>query len=365
MSYFLILCIGFYVLTSFFLLLSLRKTSPAATLESFPYVSVLVAARNEAHNLPACLDALLALDYPREKLELIVIDDGSQDETLSIARQYQQQCGWLRVLAPGESENHIPGKGRALAKGIDAARGEFIFVTDADCTVPPTWIKGLLVEFDPETALVGGFTLLKAAPSSAWQKAQGLDVLFLLGMAYAMARRGRPLSWLGNNLAFRRRAYEQVGGAEIFARSLVEDFALIRAFRRAGWRIRFTPAAAAFVSSRPQENLREFYHQRKRWASGISKVPLDGVVLLVTSFATHWALVAGLFMCPVDAILFAFFAVLVMDLSFLVRLLSLLGRRDLLIYFPLFQGLYFAYTMLFPLLFVVDRRIIWKDFVWK
>ncbi len=112
-----------------------------------PRVTVVVPAYNEAQSLTLCLDALKAQDYPRSAVEIIVVDDGSTDETAAIARAAD-----VRVICQ-------PNRGPASARnaGIAAATGEVILFTDADCEPLPDWITQMMAPLaDPTIAGVKG-----------------------------------------------------------------------------------------------------------------------------------------------------------------------------------------------------------------
>jgi cellulose synthase/poly-beta-1,6-N-acetylglucosamine synthase-like glycosyltransferase len=112
-------------------------------------VSVVVAAYDAAGVIGACLRSLLDLDYPKDRLEVIVVDNGSRDETAAIVRA----CARDAILA---SE---PRRGAAAARnrGIALARGEVVAFTDADCVVESDWLAALVTGLvDPEVGVAGG-----------------------------------------------------------------------------------------------------------------------------------------------------------------------------------------------------------------
>ncbi|MCL4519229.1 MAG: glycosyltransferase [Thaumarchaeota archaeon] len=191
-------------------------------------VSVVVAAKDEEKNLPGCLQSLLDLEYPKELLEIIVVNDQSVDSTPEIIDSVARE-GNLFVRRVDASEGgSTRGKANALAQGIDMATGEFIFLTDADCFVPPTWILETLKYFDRDTGIVGGVTLISNTARLIYG-IQALDWDFLLTVGAGAASIGKPVACLGNNLAFRKKAYDEVGGYRKIRFSVTEDFALFKA----------------------------------------------------------------------------------------------------------------------------------------
>ena len=104
--------------------------------EEFPTVSVIIPARNEEKNIGQLLEALRQQDFPAEKLEIIVVDDHSEDQTAAIARSFLN----VRVL-PFREEGLNSYKKKALEKAVAAACGELIVCTDADCIPTKEWLS--------------------------------------------------------------------------------------------------------------------------------------------------------------------------------------------------------------------------------
>jgi O-antigen biosynthesis protein len=114
-----------------------------------PQVSVIVPVFNSATTIQACVESLRTLDYPKENLELIVIDNGSTDRTADVLNQYHDQ---LRIL--GENKR---GAAAARNRGLRDARGEIIALTDADCVVDKDWLKHIISPLqDEQIGIVGG-----------------------------------------------------------------------------------------------------------------------------------------------------------------------------------------------------------------
>lgn len=116
---------------------------------ALPRASVIVAVRDGAATLDACLDSLLGLDYPADRLELVCVDNGSRDAT---PRLLAARGDRLRVL-------HEPVRGPAAARnrGLRHATGEVIALTDADCTVDRSWLRRLIEPLaDPAVGAAGG-----------------------------------------------------------------------------------------------------------------------------------------------------------------------------------------------------------------
>ena len=358
---FLAVLIASYVLAALFLFYGLIRRKYQQTSHQ-PFVSVLIAARNEEKNLPACLQALRRAEYPATKFEIIVVDDRSTDRTRAVAENLACAQANIRVIAITQRLDNLSGKASALCQGMMHARGEIILMTDADCVPSPSWISQLVGYFTPEVGLVGGFTLLAAREqnSSLFAKVQTLDWVYLLAVGAGAAGLGKPLSIIGNNFAFRREAYDAVGGYEKIGFSIIEDFALMRAIaEQTQWRVIFPVAARTAIHSAPASTWREFYEQRQRWAAGGKDVGgLAGVFMLI-AFLGHLASFAAWFISPLLAGI-CLFALLSSDFLLLWKTTARLERQDLLKIFPLFEVYYFFYSFIFAPTVLLPATVRWK-----
>ena len=324
-----------------------------------PTASLIIAAKNEEKNLHACLTSLTLLDYPKDKLDIILVNDASTDDSAEIIRSFQQTLPHMQIIELRQGEKEKPGKAGALLAGIEHSHGRVIFITDADCVIPPDWIRSLLAGFRDNVGVVGGFTLIAQA-QSWFERVQAVDWLYLLSAAAAAAQMNRAVTWVGNNLAIRREAYDSIGGYRSLPGSIVEDFALVDAIeRRSPWTCRFYASAQAAVTTGAAKSLRQLYNQRKRWGTGISGARPFGGLIMGVAFATHLLLVAAFFKSPLCAA-----AVLLLKIAGDQRLVAkssrLLHRKIRVPDRLIFQPYFIIYSLVLPALLLFDRRIIWK-----
>jgi cellulose synthase/poly-beta-1,6-N-acetylglucosamine synthase-like glycosyltransferase len=246
-----------------------------------PRVSVVVCARNEAKNIRRCLESLLKLDYPRDKLEIIVVDDESEDNTLSIMQEYAGLDGSIRVLSAAGESHILHAKQRPLNMGIHESSGEIIVLTDADIAVRPGWIKAHIMAYHPHIGIVGGTTKVDVSSGSLYDRLQNCDLISKHAVAMGCAGLGFPLTLMGNNFSFRRDAYDQVGGLMAMNHSIVEDMALMNAIVRQteytqGW----INDKNGVVVSAPEENFTTFINQRLRWVHELTDLSLIGKTMI-------------------------------------------------------------------------------------
>lgn len=363
MIYVIIISCSVYVALGVIISRELAKSQKIRDEYSEPMVSVIVAVRDESDVLGGCLNSLVNLDYPVEKTEIIFIDDNSKDGSPDIIKTFSRDYRHIYMLELESDKKRLPGKAGAVQRGVEHSNGDVIFLTDADCRVPRSWIRSHLGHLDRDTGMVGGFTLLdeKGDDTGIYGKIQSVDWLFLLSVAYASAGLSKPLSWVGNNMAFRRQAYDNVGGYLSIKCGLVEDFALMTAIAQSQkWTVKFSAERQSTVISTPVIGLNNLYNQRKRWAIGIKYIRPFGIWLLLTSFFTHVLLIAGLFLERFWLWLACILVVFAIDFVIIYLSARNLGRKDLLRYFPGYEFYYFIYVSLLPFMLLIDKKIRWK-----
>src|SRR5690606_28923075 len=113
-----------------------------------PKVSVVVSARNEEEDIAACLESLIALEYPKDKLQIILVNDRSTDRTAEIIQEYQKKSDLIEFYDTKGYETHLEAKARGISYGMKHATGEWVFITDADARVQKRWIIEQLNQVD-------------------------------------------------------------------------------------------------------------------------------------------------------------------------------------------------------------------------
>lgn len=279
------------------LVLGIRRLRPSRAIgdASAPSVTVLVSARNEAADLPRCLDALLALDYPREKLQIVLVDDLSTDETGALvdaaARTHPHVVAVHTAAQPG---NGLEAKARGIAHGFAHATGEWVLITDADAEVPRTWVRHLMGEAGDDVVIVGGSVVVE--PRHWWGLAERVANLFLHPINQGIAGWGVPVVAIGPNMGVRRSAYLRAGGLESAPHRVAEDLSLYLMATNGGGRSRLylDPATTAVLTPVPTpmhfvSQMRRFtgggIGQDWRYALGLTAVLLWGTGVLACVFA--------------------------------------------------------------------------------
>jgi chlorobactene glucosyltransferase len=210
-------------------------TPPPDASPDAPLVSIIVPARNEARTLPTLLPSLLQQDYPR--LEVIVVDDASTDDTAAIAARWAARDPRLRVICGAGPPPEWTGKSAACWQGAQAARGDWLLFTDADTCHAPAALRSALALAARERAC--------AVSLFPRQGCEGFWERLLLPFAYqsyfvgvnthALRRLDTPALANGQYYLISRAAYAAAGGHAVIASSVIDDVALAGALKRAGY----------------------------------------------------------------------------------------------------------------------------------
>ncbi|MDB5036400.1 MAG: hypothetical protein JWQ98_3641 [Chlorobi bacterium] len=356
---FLILSCLIYALEYSALYVGLRRSHriPRRAPDVPPRITIMVAARNEERNIERCVKMLLEQQYPPELTEIIIVDDESEDATARhLARLAAAHPGRLTVLRTHTEESQARGKARAIAQGMDRASGEIILLTDADCAPPVTWARGVVEHFLPGVDVVGGFTVIEG--HDLFSVTQQLDWIHLQTLGSSALALGFPVGVIGNNLAFRRAAYEAVGGYRSVAFSVTEDFALFRAMTGNGHGAIFPCSRDTRMFSLPCESLTQVLRQKQRWSRGGMENTVPGYTIFIVAFLGLMAFTLAPFVSTtawiiVWAIKFGF------DLMMMFPNMRRLGLGRQLRYFLLFEFYFVAQALVTPI-FLMNKTVVWK-----
>jgi cellulose synthase/poly-beta-1,6-N-acetylglucosamine synthase-like glycosyltransferase len=226
-----------------------------------PFVTILVPAYNEEDCLEKTVLSLLNLEYPKDKFEVIILNDGSIDKTPQIADKLVEANSQFNL-----SVIHLKngGKGKALNIGISKAKGEFVGCLDADSFVEPQSLRELVRYFaDPKVMSVTP-AMKVYNPQNTLQRVQQIE--YMMGIflrkvfAYADAIHVTP----GPFSFFRKSFFEKYGGYD--EGNMTEDIEVALRIQSKGYRIENCLDAVVYTNSPP--TFKELNAQRKRWYTG-------------------------------------------------------------------------------------------------
>lgn len=350
-----------YVLEFLFLRMGLDRSDRLKKNPGYaPSVSIIVAARNEEQYIESCLNSLTQLEYPREKLEIIVVNDRSTDRTSEIIEPFAERYPFIKMFSTRQEEGNLRGKTNAVAHGISVSSGEILMFTDADCTVPRKWVQETVQYFDEKTGVVGGFTVLNA--NRMFEGIQNLDWIFLFGLASATAGWKIPLTVIGNNLSVRRSAYDATGGYEKIPFSVTEDYSLVQSIlKHTGLEVRFPLNPETVVLSSACRTWKQLYRQKQRWGVGGLDMVLRGIIIMSIGWLVKLALIIGIFSVSLPVWFTALACKLFMDVRFLWKPLKRFGSASPLKYFLFFELYFTVYVLIIPFIAMFSKKIVWKE----
>jgi cellulose synthase/poly-beta-1,6-N-acetylglucosamine synthase-like glycosyltransferase len=249
----------------------LSTNSFRSTVPQIP-VTLIVPFRNEREHLASLILDLRSQSYPVNLLEVIFVDDHSEDGSPELLRGLIGDLPRFRAMELKKGET---GKKRALALGVAHASSEWIIQTDADCRMGPHFIEAhLSCKQETRADLVAGMvSTMEVGPG--WLEAlERLDLLSLTGVAAGSFYWGMPLMCSGANLAFSRALYEDTRRFEP-DRGIAsgDDMFLMIGARKLGRKLVYLPSKEALVKTYPATSLGSMIRQRIRWAS---KTPFYG-----------------------------------------------------------------------------------------
>jgi cellulose synthase/poly-beta-1,6-N-acetylglucosamine synthase-like glycosyltransferase len=367
-------CLFLIILTTVYALMILwftiplfRKKKEHRVPGDVPFISVIIAARNEEKNISACLERILTQDYPAGKFEVIISDDHSTDRTGVLVAGFRSSHPGSMISLLEAGPGDASGKKAAILRAMESSVGELILTTDADTSRNGGWLRSMAGEYVAcGVMMVTGPVLFEGR--TFFQRIQRLEFMGVMGLTAGSAATGIPLMCNGANLLYAKKAFLETGG---FTGNMKfhsgDDQFLLAAFRRKFGRtaVSFAFHREAIVTTPAESTLPGFLNQRMRWVSK-SKGYRDTAVIFVG--AVTWllqaailsALAAGIFhaaLIPVAVLCLGL--KMSAELPLVIRMaLFFRATNELWLYVPaqLFQLIYVPITGVFGL--IVPYR--WK-----
>ena len=255
-----------------------------------PSVTVIVPARNEAINIGRCLDGLLTQDYPAAQLNVIVVDDNSEDETAAIVRRYTGSHQ-VRLLDGKPLPEGWFGKPHACWQAAAAAEGQWLCFMDADTTAEAPLIRSAV-----DAAESRGLDMLSLQPFqkllTPWERLILPTGFFLLAFTQDLRRTNDPQSPAaavnGQFLLIRRTAYDAVGGHATVHDQAAEDSALAAAVKAAGYRLAVL-GTEGLLSTRMYTELKSLWTGTARQASTLLHGAIALLLVAAAAIIVAWA----------------------------------------------------------------------------
>jgi cellulose synthase/poly-beta-1,6-N-acetylglucosamine synthase-like glycosyltransferase len=319
--------------------------------QSSTQFTVIIPARNEAANIKACVDSILAQDYPADAFEIIVIDDFSEDDTAFIVTALSQQYSQVRLIQLADhckEGETLAYKKKAIEIAVAEAKGDWILTTDADCIVPKKWLllyNAYIQEHQP-CFVAAPVMFIKTA--GILNQFQVLDFLALQGITAAAVGAGKHSMSNGANLGFEKTAFIAVGGYQgVDHIASGDDMFLMHKMKQTLHKpVGYLFHPDAIVLTAAMDTWKSFIMQRIRWASKARYYDdrsITMVLTLVYFFNLSFVLLA--FMGSWSTLLIALAFKTFFELFFLDPVAKFFRLQPELKHFVLYQPIHIVYNI--------------------
>lgn len=238
----------------------LRSKLPKASEEAC--ISILVPVRNEAENIPSLIRCIENQDYPLNKIELLFINDHSEDLSAELVKQNAECRNFIRLI---NLENNQFGKKQALQMGISVSRFDYLITTDADCIMGRNWLKSVndYIQGFPQALLVG--PVLIEDGRGFWRKFECLELLSLTASSAGAIGIGTPVMCSGANLAGSKSLFQAASTVYDSTIQSGDDIFLLQEVKRKNGPVVFVTAPEALIETTGQRSAKAYINQRSRW----------------------------------------------------------------------------------------------------
>lgn len=315
-------------------------------------VSVLIPVRDEATSIKELLNDIADQNYNNQLIEVLIIDDYSEDGTKQIVQQAIKELEIAIKLYSLKELQAPEGKKSAITIGVSKAQNDIILCTDGDCRISKDWVRNYVHQFlDNNINMVLGPVVFFSEESS-FVKLQQLEFAGLIGLGAASLEMGAPIMCNGANLGYRKSLFERVQGFDgnTNIASGDDEFLLQKAFDESSDSVRFIKSADALVSTSAKHSAGDFLNQRIRWASKWrfhkqSRVTIWAILVFLFQAATAIGII-GLFFMTKPGIALGILAIKVLAEFFYLKSVSeIMGVRLSKLEFCILQVMYPFYIV--------------------
>ena len=234
--------------------------------------TIVVPFRNEAKNLPRLLESISNLDYPHKMIEIILVDDFSNDNSERVCIQWRMKHEYLDTTLLENLHLSNSPKKDAIGRAMPIAKHDWVVTTDADCIVNKNW----LLTFDnyiqtnsvvsrPE--MIVGAVMYKAK-NNWFHHFQQLDLMSLQAVTMGSFGIGKPFMCNGANFAYTKKFFAEIGGFGGISDTVSGDdvFLLQKAVNANLDKVHYLKNRNSIVKTKPENDLFKLFMQRVRWA---------------------------------------------------------------------------------------------------
>jgi len=333
-------------------------------------ISVIIPIRNEAEHIVQLLHSIKATEYPKSLLEIIVVDDHSNDDSVELIQGLNDPN--ITILSLSQYtllEEYNSYKKFGISKAIELAKGEFIITTDGDCVVPKNWLLHFAYVFEKEGKSFVAAPVNFHFDSKALVAFQSLDFMGMMLVTGANLKRNKSLLCNGANLGYSKKLFEDVNGYHGISKQASGDDVMLmnRVAKKNKESLFFIKSQYATVKTVAVDSWTSFVQQRLRW--GTKNNNSDDLSLKL-ELGVAYLLCINIFLMPFILLLgnakllyvwlIVLFIKMISDYLLLSNAASFFGERKQLKYFiPSF------FIHIFYIAYVGTLSLFKKKYVWK
>lgn len=329
-------------------LFTVKKNSTIENTLRPDLVTIIIPARNEEKNILKCLQSLSLQEFPKEYLQVIVVNDHSTDDTGLLAKQYLQEHFPNSLLLELQNEE---GKKSAILKAAEQASGSIIITRDADTfTNDPQWLNSILQHFQTTNCDLLISPVFLSSDNSFLQTFQQYENIAITSLGLSMAAKNIPFVCSGANLAYKKDVFlsEQPYKNNMHIAS-GDDMFLLKSFYKSKRQIKANLATSAIAFTPAEDSLKKMLIQRLRWASKTSSINTPPVFLIGVLVLLINMLCLAVFCLALFNTSYLWFGLLTFILKFIIDFLLLFLSARMFrqkinwLWFPVafvFNGLY-------------------------
>lgn len=345
---------------AFFLILAILVWVKQKTLQkkdSNLLITAIVVVKNEEKNIENLLSSFKNQSY--RNFEIIIVNDNSDDKTIQIIENFNLDN--LQLIHLNASERGIAPKKSGIEKAIKLAKGAYIFSTDGDCILPPKILEEYaqtLSKSDEINMICGPVTFTEK--NTFWNHIQTIEFASLIGSAAVAVHLNRPIMSSAANFIYKKSIFQEIGGYQesMQTASGDDEFLMNKIQEKYPRTIVFAQNRNCIVQTLSSQNLKSFYHQRKRWAGKWSQsINWVSQTVAVFIFLVNLLTIYYLFTFNIEALLLRFLP----EFTFLALVLVFLKKSKSIIYIPFTQLIYPFYVVFFGLISIIPSSYIWKE----
>ena len=337
------------------------------SLENFSQkVSVIIALRNEENEIARLLTNLQSQIYPTDKLEFILVNDHSTDNTFALLEKYN--LANLQILNMPEGES---GKKNAISRAVSIASGDIILASDADCSFSPNWVRTMCSYFvNDDVKLVSGPVAFNKQ-NGVFQNLQTLEFASLIGSSAGAIGIKNAILCNGANMAYRKDVFLEVNSFKKESTVSGDDVFLLHSIKEKHLNsISFAKDKNAIVNTDSTQTFSDFINQRKRWtAKSSSYKDISSIYVSYLVLFTNLSFIFLFVMLFFDGFffqLFAFFYLVkfIVELFLLYPTLKFLNRTDLIKWILPFE-LFYSFYIILIIILSFTKKFEWKGRIHK